>query len=249
MDKVNIGIDNVSSISDVSLLIEKTSAFYNEQVGARKKIEENKTEKINEFSEIIEKRDELMLKKSILKEASTEARKNAGELLDGMATNAIQTIMSDKKRVQTVFDENKSPTTADIFVFEKQSDGREVDTDPTEEDGGGVADIVSLADFLAFSELTKNTNKAPLVLDEPSKYVSKAYRDAVADFLYEMSHYFKRQVFMSTHDEALIEAGDKVYYLKKNLNGRTILLDMDNTSDRLEAEETIREVKEKKALK
>lgn len=240
-----ININNASNINDVKEIIEKASAFYNEQIGALKKIEESKSKNIDKLDSITKEKEKLLLKKSILKEASTEARKSAGKLLDGMSTNAIQSIISNKKRVQTIFNEKNNNPTANVFVFEKTANGKEVDTDPTEEDGGGVADIVSLANFLAFGELTKNTNKAPLFLDEPSKYVSKLYRNGVADFLYEMSHYFKRQVFMSTHDEALVDAGDKVYYIKKDNNGCSNLLDMDISSSRTEAEKSIKEIQSK----
>jgi ABC-type lipoprotein export system ATPase subunit len=70
-------------------------------------------------------------------------------------------------------------------------------------------------------QLAGKNNVAPLFLDEPSKFVSKGHSENVAKFLFEVSSYFDRQVFMVTHDEFLAKTADKAYHFRIN-DGKTV---------------------------
>lgn len=203
------------TLDDIKNIYTSLDKFYNQQVGIYKQLNETKREKLNELEKIKSEINTLQFKKEILKESSKEARKNASHVLEEMSTNALQSILNIDKRVEIILNEDGTTPTADILVFEKDENGNEIDVDVTEEDGGGIADIVSLAMFISMLALAGNKNSAPLILDEPTKYVSKGYSENVSKFLYEISRYLNRQIFMVTHDETLANTSDVAYLVER----------------------------------
>ena len=198
----------------------KLKDTYNQQIGVLNQLEKGRETKNNELSKINEKIESINIQKVLLKDASTEARKNSKDALQNMATRALQYIMGDHMSLDIIIDEKSSTPSAEFIVKSEYGD-YVVDADPAEEEGGGIADIVSFSNQIAMLQLTCKRNVAPLFLDEPSKYVSAGHSESVAKFLFETSSYFERQTIMVTHDEFLAKMGDKAYHCKIE-NGRTV---------------------------
>lgn len=194
--------------------------IYNQQIGVLNQLEKEKEIKEKEVIKINKKKDALTVQKLLLQDASCEARNNSKDVLRDMSTRALQFIMGDYMSLDINFEEKGNSTIAEFLVRSEYED-YVVDADPAEEEGGGVADIVSFATQIAMLQLTGKRNVAPLFLDEPSKYVSAGHSENVAKFLFETSSYFKRQTIMVTHDEFLAKMGDKAYHFKID-NGKTI---------------------------
>gem|GEM_PF-6020377 len=208
----------IMNLNEAKNIYNVLNQFYNQQVGIYKQLNDLKQNKEDELRKIKDNINKIQFKKEIIKEASKEARKNASHILEEMATNALQSILNMDKRVEVVLNEDGNTPSAEILVFEKDEFGNEIDVDVTEEDGGGIADIVSLAMFVSMIALAGNKNSAPLILDEPTKYVSKGYSENVSKFLYEISRYLNKQIFMVTHDETLANTADSAYLVeRKNL--------------------------------
>lgn len=169
----------------------------------------------------LEELRELGLKIEILKEASTEARSSSRDALQDMATRALQSIIGENVSLKIVLDEKGSSPVADFLVM-SEYEGYLVDADPAEEEGGGIADIVSFSNQIAMLQLTGHRNSAPIFLDEPSKYVSAGFSDNFANYLYEYSSYAERQSIMVTHDSHLTRMGDKSFLFKKD-SGKTVV--------------------------
>lgn len=145
------------------------------------------------------KQDEYLFKKELLDEAATTAREQAKTLFEEVVTNSIQIVFDkDAKAVVNLGKKNNLPT-AEVLIQVEQ-DGVIVETDPTDEDGGGLADMVSLAIFMATSLLGSKKNVAPFFLDEPTKFVSAGNAENCANFISEMVEYTERQTFLSTHE-------------------------------------------------
>lgn len=153
----------------------------------------------------------LLTLKVLLNDTSKEARNQGKEILADMATLAVQSVFGDNMYVDINVSDKDGIPQADVTVFKKYEYGI-LEVDPSENDGGGLADIVSLALFNAVRLINGANNFAPSVLDEPSKYVSKGeLSQKFAEFLPSMVNYSKRQTIVATHDIPLIEAGDRVY--------------------------------------
>jgi DNA repair exonuclease SbcCD ATPase subunit len=208
-------------LEEVKEALEMMKQKYSQDMGVVQKLEEDKKAKEAEIQSLYKEKELLEIQKVLLQDASVEARKNAKDVLQSMCTRALQFIIGDYMSLEIKLDEKGNAPVAE-FIVKSKYDSYAVETDPAEEEGGGIADIVSFASFIAMLQLAGKNNVAPLFLDEPSKYVSKGHSENVAKFLYEVSAYFGRQVFMVTHDEFLAKMGDKAYHFKIQ-DGKTVV--------------------------
>lgn len=166
----------------------------------------------------IEDNEVLLMQKALLNDTSKEARNQGKEILADMATLAVQSVFGDNMYVDINITEKDGIPQADVTVFKKYDYGV-IEVDPSGNDGGGLADIVSLALFMGVRQINGDKNFAPNVLDEPSKYVSDgSLSEKFAEFLPSMVNYSKRQTIVATHDIPLMEAGDVVYKMTLDKN-------------------------------
>lgn len=206
-------------LSDIKQTLEVMKKKYNQDIGIVQKLEEDKQSKKEEIEALYKETGEFEIQKILLQEASVEARKSAKDVLQNIASNALQFIIGDYVTLEIELDEKGNTPVAE-FIVKSAYENYTVEADPAEEEGGGIADIVAFATFIAMLQLTGGQNVAPLFLDEPSKYVSKGHSENVAKFLYEVSADSSRQVFMVTHDEYLAKMGDMAYHFQIK-NGAT----------------------------
>lgn len=186
----------------------------------RKDLVDKKTAKELSIGSEKDAYDILIMEEQLLNEASKEARKNSGEILERIVTRGIQVVYGEDVSMNVVIDERKNPVTAVIEVETEYADGVTAN-DPKDADGGGMADIVSLANIIGFNYLSKK-NKFALALDEPTKYLSEGYSSLdVAKFLYEVSSSLQKQVFLVTHDKTIMQAGDKNFLFELDKYGAT----------------------------
>lgn len=166
-------------------------------------------------------------KKLLLQEACNTARKVSYDLFSNIATNGLQSILGDNIFVEITSGEKNSVPTAD-FVIKTKYDDYETITDPTEADGGGVADIVSLSALICMNILNGSKNTAPLFLDEPTKYVSAGYATDVAQFIKDISLQYDKQIIMVTHALETKYAADKVFEIELDGNGVSVVKESTN---------------------
>lgn len=164
-------------------------------------------------------------KKAVLVEASDEARNHSISVFEGVATNALKEILGDNLSVIVEVGEINGNKTLQFLVKSEYSD-HEVIVDPTEEDGGGVADVVALASLIAMNSFLSDENDAPIVLDEPTKFVSKGNAESVAKFLKSVSEDFGKQIIMVTHDGVSSNFADKAYKVSLNNEGTSQIVDI-----------------------
>lgn len=182
----------------------------------------NEQKVIEECKEEISKYEK---KKAVLVEASEEARNHSIEVFEGVATNALKEILGDNLSVEIEVGELNGNKTLNFLVKSKYSD-HEVIVDPTTEDGGGVADVVALSSLIAMNSFLSDENDAPIILDEPTKFVSKGNAESVAKFLKTISEDFGKQIIMVTHDGVSSEFADKAYRVCLNDNGTSEVSDI-----------------------
>ena len=143
--------------------------------------------------------EELLQKREILEQASTKAREEGKALFVNVVTNSLQMVFSQKASADIVLGKKSGLATADVVLCLDRN-GKMVQTDPTSEDSGGMADMISLGIFMSNSLLGGKNNTAGFFLDEPTKFVSAAHAEAAANFIKEMVQYTGKQTFLTTHE-------------------------------------------------
>lgn len=188
--------------------IDEYKKVYAAQKSQLELLEAQKKNIITEIEDIDREMCDVAEEKSLLEVSSEKARAVAKEVIEGVTTQSLQQIFDDGRTVSIKLGTKAGQPTADLFVMHGGDD-----TDPAKEEGGGVADIVSSAAFLALSDLMNGV--APFFLDEPNKYVSRDFSVPTGNFFGEIADYTGRQMFMNTHDEHLKTIGDVCYKMTK----------------------------------
>lgn len=178
---------------------------------------------IAQIEQMGKQRDENIQKKMILQEACKKARALSADWFAMISTNGVKTILGDNLEVKIISGEKNGVPTCDFVVKAKYED-YETTTDPTEEDGGGVADIVSLTNFLTMNILNSD-NTAPIILDEPTKFVSGGHANDVGNFLNRIAEEFGKQLIMVTHAQETKNYANKVFHVELNDKGCSVIVE------------------------
>lgn len=194
---------------------DKLSKELNNQLTAKNLLVEQEKDYQKELKELKDKESDNLIKKELLEQASDKARGDGMQVLSDTASNAVQSILGEGTFVDMESSIRNGVPNVDVVV-KREKDGTELITNPTEGEGGGVADIVSLAMFFSIGLLVGQDNEAPLFLDEPTKFLSKGYSNDAATFVKDMVQYTNKQTFMVTHDERIANSADKVFKVELN---------------------------------
>ncbi len=214
------------TIEEINSLYDTLKEEYTKKSAIKEKLKKDlivEKEKIEEYHKEIEIYEK---KKKLIQDAASEARKFSKELFESNSTEALQAILGDNLSVEVKLGESGGTQTADFLVKANYEDGSEVVVDPTNEDGGGVADIIALASLISMNSFVSDENSAPLVLDEPTKYVSKGNAKDVALFLSETSKNMNKQIIMVTHDGVSKDFADKAYKIHLDEDGNSVAEDV-----------------------
>lgn len=173
-----------------------------------------KAEKAKAASDVETKITEITLSRKLIEEASKEAREQGRQFVEMSCTDALQQVFGTDVCVKIVVTENSQGSSADIRIVRVDDNGNYQEVSPSSE-GGGMNDIIATVMQVVYGNMIPD-NYAPIVLDEPSKYVSKGLAPNFAAFLKDMSRYSSKQLIIPTHDDALMQEGDSIYHIKKD---------------------------------
>lgn len=187
---------------------------YLTQKGELDNLKKVTTQKEQDITKAEKEAENLLIGKKIIEDACKEAREQSRQLLEAMATIAIESVFKDDTAVLLQLTENSQGVSLDVKIVSKDEHGQPQISNPGF-DGGGLNDILSTS-FLVSIGNTVQDNYAPLVLDEPSKFVSKgALAENFAAYMKDLSIFSGKQLIVSTHDEALLTMGDTRHNLVK----------------------------------
>lgn len=184
-------------------------------------VEKQQARQESEARKLKEAGIEKVMMKTLLEKASEKAREDGKKVLSETSTNAIQMVMDDNYVVDMESSIKRGVPHTDLVVRQTTDAGLTIETDPAEDEGGGTADIVAISTFMALGMLAGDENQAPYFLDEPTKFVSPDNSEKVAKFLKEIVSYSGKQTFLVTHDPVVADAGDRVFYVEKDMDTRT----------------------------
>lgn len=202
----------MKSINELRNEINKRKNLLLEEKGKLKIIKDQISKKEDELGVLKKEYEKKNVMKSLIEKSASEARDNGIELLEQVLTSSLQTVFGENTEAKLIKDSKDGIPTLSVSILKHVENGT-ISIDPTEADGGGLADVVALSSFMGLGQLIKN-NYAPYVFDEPTKYVSEGEKaESSADFIENMVKFTKKQTIISTHDKALLEKKDLGYIL------------------------------------
>lgn len=202
------------TIEEIQKHLEQVKKFHLTQQGELDNLKKVTDQKKKDIETAEQESEKLLIGKKVIEDACKEAREQSRQLLESMATIAIDSVFKDDTAVSLQLNENSQGVSLDVKIISKDDNG-EVQTSNPNFDGGGLNDILSTS-FLVSIGTTVPDNYAPLVLDEPSKFVSKGtLAENFAAYMKDLSMYYGKQLIISTHDEALLTMGDTKHNLVK----------------------------------
>ena len=210
-------------MSDLQNLLDKYNKEINECDGTIKSKTDKIAEKNKKIAELTKDQSDNVLKKAILLEACKTMRTMSSDIFSDISTSGVRTILGDDLTIIIQHGERNGVPTSD-FKIKAQYDGYSTELEPTdEESGGGVADIVSLANFLTMNILNSEQNSAPILLDEPTKFVSKGNADRVGEFISNIANQFNKQIIMVTHAQDTASHADKILNVRLDQKGTSVV--------------------------
>lgn len=189
--------------------IKNYNDHYIEKEKELKILTSQKDEKDKEIEMIDNELIDITTEKVLLENSSLKALNLSKDIMEEVSTSSLRAVFDDSREAIINLGTKSGQRTAELLILH---DGD--DTDPAKEEGGGVADIVSVTSFLALGDLL-HENYAPLFLDEPNKFLSKEYSDKMALYLKDIIEYTGKQMFLVTHDEHLKTIGDISFKMTK----------------------------------
>ena len=202
------------TIEELQKHLGKIKNFHLTQQGELDNLKKVTEQKKKDIATAEQDAENLLIGKKIIEDACKEAREQSRQLLEQMATIAIDSVFQDDTAVSLQLNENSQGVSLDVKIISKDENGEKQISNPGF-DGGGLNDILSTS-FLVSIGNTVQDNFAPLVLDEPSKFVSKGtLAENFAAYMKDLSLFSGKQLIVSTHDEALLAMGDTRHNLVK----------------------------------
>ena len=135
--------------------------------------------------------------------------------IESIVQTALDAVFPSEYKFVVDYDVKRDRTEAVIYI---EQDGERMN--PLDDNGGGLADVLSFALRLVAWSLGKTSNT--LIMDEPAKNVSDAYKPLVMEMLNGLSSQLGLQTIIVTHDANIVDMADRVFDVQK-VNKRSIV--------------------------
>ena len=141
-----------------------------------------------------------------------------GEVTDGvkavekLQTEGLQTVFHDQDlSVRAEVDESRGKVSVTLLTGRKRQDGVVVEGVADQSFGGSVLTMQSI--LMRITVIFRRDLRPLLLLDETLVAVANKYVDRAANFLSLLCKRLELDVLLITHDEALVSAADRAYYV------------------------------------
>jgi ABC-type dipeptide/oligopeptide/nickel transport system ATPase subunit len=134
----------------------------------------------------------------ILQLVAQAVQQQAHKRIAGVVSKCLESVFEDPYEFKILFERKRGRTEASLHFVR-----RELDADPLSAAGGGVVDIAAFALRVSCLILHRPRLSKVVILDEPMKFVSSQYQDAVREMLEQLAEDLKIQIVMVSHNENL----------------------------------------------
>lgn len=132
--------------------------------------------------------------RALAAQVAATVQRQAHAAISAVVSRCLATVFDDPYEFRVEFVQKRGKTEANLMFYRE---GQPVD--PTTAAGGGVVDVAAFGLRLAALMLARPRPRRLLVLDEPFKFVSAAYRPRVRQLLESLAVDLDVQIIMVTH--------------------------------------------------
>lgn len=200
---------------DISVIKQK---FFQSQ-GMKKQVETDLEKKRNDLISLNERVKLLEKAQLFLQKVAQDTQSQLKIQIEDIVNMALDTCFPNEYVFELRFNIARGKTEAEL-VFLSQKTGRELD--PMNCAGGGVVDLTCFSLRIASWALERGIDNV-IILDEPFRFISRDLQARAAEVLRELSTKLGLQVVMVTHISEFIDIADKVFEVKKNSDGKSVV--------------------------
>ncbi len=136
----------------------------------------------------------------ILQEAAEYVQTKAHSQIASVVSRCLKAVFGrDAYEFAVRFERKRNKTEATLLLRRGELELE----DPLSSAGGGVIDVAAFALRLAALVLETPAKRRFLALDEPFRFVSREYREAVRDLIVALAEEMNVQMLIVTHDETM----------------------------------------------
>ena len=160
------------------------------------------------LEEIKQETETLLKSQSVLQEVAKEVQSKLSVKIDSIVNLALATCFGDEYKFELRYVSARGKTEVEFVLLQN---GKEID--PMNQNGGGLIDILVFSLRVAVFNISHTDNI--MIFDEPFRFVSKGFREKVAELVHTLSERLNIQFIEVTHVEELMENSDKRFIIKK----------------------------------
>ena len=199
--------------------INRVKQLFLQSKGMKKQIENNLIQNTTTLDNLNNRIKLLEQAQAFLQKVAQDTQSQLKFQIEDIVNLALETCFPNEYEFQLQFNIARGKTDAEL-VFLSQKTGRLID--PMNASGGGVVDLTAFALRIASYALEQGVDNV-IILDEPFRFISRDLQARAGEILKSLSTKLGLQIVMVTHIGQMIDVADKVFEVKKNSDGRSIV--------------------------
>lgn len=189
--------------------------MFQQCVGMDKQIVNTLEQKKSELNENKKRLSLLEEGQVFLQKVAQETQEQLKLKIEDIVNLALETCFPGEYLFEVQFNISRGKTDAEL-VFKDQRSGKQID--PMEASGGGVVDLTCFALRIASYALESGIDNV-IILDEPFRFLSRDLQPRAGEILKTLSNKMNLQIILVSHIPELIDVADKIFTVKKNIEG------------------------------
>ena len=199
--------------------INRVKQLFLQSKGMKKQIENNLIQNKTTLDNLNNRIKLLEQAQVFLQKVAQDTQSQLKFQIEDIVNLALETCFPNEYEFQLQFNIARGKTDAEL-VFLSQKTGRPID--PMNASGGGVVDLTAFALRIASYALEQGVDNV-IILDEPFRFISRDLQARAGEILKSLSTKLGLQIVMVTHIGQMIDVADKVFEVKKNSDGRSVV--------------------------
>ncbi len=199
--------------------INRVKQLFLQSKGMKKQVENNLIQNKTTLDNLNNRIKLLEQAQAFLQKVAQDTQSQLKFQIEDIVNLALETCFPNEYEFQLQFNIARGKTNAEL-VFLSQKTGRPID--PMNASGGGVVDLTAFSLRIASYALEQGVDNV-IILDEPFRFISRDLQARAGEILKSLSTKLGLQIVMVTHIGQMIDVADKVFEVKKNSDGRSIV--------------------------
>jgi DNA repair exonuclease SbcCD ATPase subunit len=174
--------------------------------------------------------NDLTVARQVILQAAQMTLSNVKDFVEGMVTEALKVFEGRDYKFVTDIVVKGARTECNLLVQE----GDQEPYVPKDDTGGGLLDVTSYALRIVLYKMENPKKRPIMLLDEPGKWTG-ALIGKFGSMIKEISSKLGIQIIMATHDEELMDIGDRVWFIQYDEKSIVEQIDPLNIPAKMEA--------------